>query len=1029
MKKMGAVGLLVFLLVVSIPATISVDSPARDFGESVVASASSPFEPDFQFDPDLIFQEGVVFDHFSNVTACGTGARDFELGDLNNDGLTDAAIISNVTNDIMIFNGTSTGEFDENPWRIQKADMVDLRDIAIGDLDGDELDDFAVSHLTGGGASRLTIFYQADEFVPDSLDTLMTDSQPFEIVIREFSGDSNNDIAVVCRGSSSGVDDYVTIWKWPFLDLVDKTQVAISGLTRSEFLSPGLVNSDGRVDLVVANASGTNAVVLYQPDSFISAWTTKTLIIFGTITDIEIANLTGIGERDLAVANSGLSRVQLYYNTGNDLPNSWSTWIPVSPGGFSLAFGKISGDDYTDMVVLSTTGSNASVHFQGHSDNWYSAPNYTFPTNSGPIRALINDTKEAGNDIIVLSRGGAGIEGGLEQFYSSADFIGNANLNLFSYSSPSDLASGSVETGMMTVAATLPSSNEIAVFELNSQRKNRLSTEDAPDAIDFGTLNVDESADIVVANRLSDSVSVFLGSGSIYTQKYPFLNVSILPLTTPSSIICASLGETLLDNIIVGGNGGVIILNNTGASPFFDPSDFEIMYTGLSGNATEIYVGEFNAQGNGGDIAVLTRNSSMAQLFFRNPTGSWNNYYPLFPSANLTAGLTSVLNSMTLGDFDGDGRDDICAINRTARAFVFTQPIGGFTQWQPYEYSFNLREAAAEVRPADLNDDGIADLVVSCQAPAKLSVYLNHGSGTFTGNLYFTSGGVATDLIAEDMNGDGRADFASSTAASFSISFWFQNNLDPLAEAGASKYTEKEGVDITFDGSGSTDSYSDRSTLQYSWSFGDGGIGNGLTAIHRFLDNGTYGVSLRVTDRGSLTNYSNITVMITDASPTASFTPPQSPLEGVQVAFTDTSTSYPDQIVNWTWEFGDGNKAYTKDATHIYMQNRSYTVNLTVMDEDGSDSEATIIVQVTDVSPRADFTVSNLSPLENTTVYFVDTSYSYPDTITLREWDFSDGNTSNLQNPFHVYENNGSYNVTLIIKDSDGSKSTYWRIV
>ncbi|MDD1767270.1 MAG: PKD domain-containing protein [Methanomassiliicoccales archaeon] len=1032
MKKMGAVGLLVFLLVVSIPATVSVDSPARDLGQSAVEYASTPLEPDFQFDPNLIFQEGVVFDYSSNVIASGTGAREFELGDLNNDALTDAAIISNVTNDIRIFNGTSTGEFDENPWRIQKADMVDLRDIAIGDLDGDGLNDFAVSHLTGGGGSRLTIFYQVDGFAPDSNDTLMTDTQPFEIVIGEFSGDSQNDIAVVCRGSQSSIDDYVTVWKQPFQDFADKTQVAIPGLTRSELLSLGMVNSDNRIDLVVANRSGTNAVVLYQPASFVSPvnpWPTKSLIIVGAITDIEIANLTGIGARDLAVANSGLSRVQLYYNTGSDLPNSWSAWIPASPGSFSVAFGEISGDDSTDMVVLSNTGSNASVHFQGNTDNWYSTPNYTFPTNSGPVRALINETKEAGNDIIVLSRGEAGIGGGLEQFFASVDFIGNANLNLFPFSSPYGLASGSVETEKMTVAASLSSLNEIAVFELGSQRKNQLFTENAPGAIDFGTLNADESDDIVVANRLSNSVSVFLGSSGIYTQKYPFLNVTTPSLTALSSIICASLGQTSLDSIIVGGNGGLVILNNTGVSPFFSPSDFEIMYTGLPGNATEIYVGEFNGQGSGGDIAVLTRNSSMVQLFFRSPTGSWNNYYTLFPSANLTAGPTSVLNSMAIGDFDGDGRDDFCTINSTARAFVFTQPIGGFTQWQPYDYAFDLREAAEEVRSADLNDDGEADLVVSCKTPVKLSIYLNHGSGIFIDNMNFTSGGAASDLIAEDIDGDGRADLASSAAASFSLSIWFQNNLVPLAEASASKYTENEGVDITFDGSGSTDSYSDRSTLQYYWSFGDGDNDNGLTALHRFLDNGGYSVSLRVTDRGGLTNYSNITVTIADASPTASFTPPQNPVEGVQVIFTDASISYPDQIVNWTWDFDDGEKAYTKNPTYTYMQDGNYDVQLTVVDEDGSDDSKTMVVEVADVSPRADFAASSLSPMENTTVYFNDTSYSYPDPIATYGWTFGDGAVASDDRVSHVYAQNGSYNVTLTITDSDGSLSTFWRIV
>ena len=1031
MKKMGAVGLLVFLLVISMVFPSLADDPDIHASVRTVDYGYSSAEPSYQYDPNIIFQKGIVFNAYSNSTNCDPWPRDFGLGDLNDDGLTDIAVISNDTDSIMIYNRTSTGDFNAVGWRIQMADMVDVRNIAVGDLDGNGKNDIVVSHLTGGGGSRITIFHQSAGFSGSSATTLWTDNQPFELVIGEFSGTSNNDVAVVCRGAISAADDRVDIWRYPFIDLADWIYIDIPGLKRSELLTAGDVTGDGQEDLVVGNRSGPDVVVLEQPDTpFLVPWTNKTTItVAGAIADVELANITGNGKRDLAVAETSQSRVHLYYNKGTWLPSVPSKLVQTYPGLKSIAFGEINPDTKMDMVTLSSTGTNASVLFQAASNNWYSKPNATFPVNRAPVKALVGDDSLTTRDIFVLADGEINLDGTIEQFLVSSETVGNADTNKFLPSlAPLGISTGSVETGKQSIVATLPSTNEVAIFEIGSDRKNRLSTGNGPSDIDFGAFDAGSIADFAVANSQNASVSIFMGSGSIYTQKYPTANIT-LGLTSPSSIVCGDVQQLSVDDIVVGCNAGIVVLYNTQTQPYFNSSSYEILQTGVTGNVTEVYIGEFNGDGTNGDIAALTERESTIQLFFRSASGSAGSYYPQLPSANLTAGSKSVLTSMSVGDFDQDGKTDICVTNETSEAYLFLQPDFGFFNGQPKSYGIALRHPGTTIRSADLNDDGASDLVLSYRNPPEIATYLNIGGGTFMNNMNFTSGGASYDLIAEDINGDSRADFACSAGGSFSLSLWFQNNLVPLADAVPSKFTEKEGVDITFDGSGSTDSYSDRSSLQYYWSFGDGDIANGLTALHRFLDNGTYVVALRVTDRGSLTNYSNITVTITDADPTASFTPPQNPAEGVQVAFTDTSTSYPDQIVNWTWEFGDGDKAYTKDATHTYMQDAQYTVGLTVVDEDGSTNKTTVVVEVADVSPRSDFTVSNPSPLENTTVYFVDTSYSYPDSVTFREWDFGDGNTSNLQNPSHVYGNNGSYNVTLTIWDSDGSMSTHWEIV
>lgn len=73
-------------------------------------------------------------------------------------------------------------------------------------------------------------------------------------------------------------------------------------------------------------------------------------------------------------------------------------------------------------------------------------------------------------------------------------------------------------------------------------------------------------------------------------------------------------------------------------------------------------------------------------------------------------------------------------------------------------------------------------------------------------------------------------------------------------------------TDLTcdFDGSGSTDS--DGTIASYSWDFGDGSTGSGVTASHSYSADGTYSVTLTVTDDEGATDSSTQSVSVTDSS-------------------------------------------------------------------------------------------------------------------------------------------------------------------
>jgi len=131
----------------------------------------------------------------------------------------------------------------------------------------------------------------------------------------------------------------------------------------------------------------------------------------------------------------------------------------------------------------------------------------------------------------------------------------------------------------------------------------------------------------------------------------------------------------------------------------------------------------------------------------------------------------------------------------------------------------------------------------------------------------------------------------------------------------------------------------------YAWDFGDGTTAQGMTASRSFTTQAVYRVRLTVTgsNHTSGTTEESISVGLPrNIAPTASFTfSPTSPTKSDTVSFTDLSTDLDGSVVAWSWDFGDGGTSTLQNPTHKYSQAQSYTVALTVTDDDGAKGTAT----------------------------------------------------------------------------------------
>ena len=142
--------------------------------------------------------------------------------------------------------------------------------------------------------------------------------------------------------------------------------------------------------------------------------------------------------------------------------------------------------------------------------------------------------------------------------------------------------------------------------------------------------------------------------------------------------------------------------------------------------------------------------------------------------------------------------------------------------------------------------------------------------------------------------------------------------------------------------------------LTYSWNFGDGVTSTSQNPTHTYADNGNYVVSLTVTDGDGSTATDTSPIQINDVNPTANAGADQSVQVNSIVQFSGTGTpgAAQDPIILYTWDFGDGSPvqsgASLTNPTHTYANSGTYTVTLTVNDEDSSVSD-TLIVNVFDI--------------------------------------------------------------------------------
>lgn len=151
--------------------------------------------------------------------------------------------------------------------------------------------------------------------------------------------------------------------------------------------------------------------------------------------------------------------------------------------------------------------------------------------------------------------------------------------------------------------------------------------------------------------------------------------------------------------------------------------------------------------------------------------------------------------------------------------------------------------------------------------------------------------------------------------------------------------------------------------------------------------------------------------VVSKPPPNADFEPDTSGCTPLTVRFVNKSV-YGE---SYLWDFGDNIFSTEANPSHTYFIPGSYIVKLTVYNITGQSSHNGIINVYQ--SPSAIFNAYPTTVVNNKQIVVF---YNYSNYDSLNLWRFGDGITSTEENPYHRYENEGIYTVSLITTSKDG---------
>ncbi len=314
----------------------------------------------------------------------------------------------------------------------------------------------------------------------------------------------------------------------------------VNNLTGSSPTSTAMgdLDGDGLLDVVVTNDANSLLLIfqnISMHDSTSFAKPVQKTIGVGAH-HVILADIDGDGRLDLVTANRGAASISVVRNkhlTGPLTAASFDSAInfPVGNNPFTTACGDIDQDGRLDIVVANYYSNSVTVFKNiGYPGTIRLAPGIDFPVGSGSFTVLLHDFNRDGKPDIITSN------------YSSSSISLLKNTAI----------ANSIEFSSFAPKVDLPAGN-------------------APAGMVVGDMDGDSLNDIVVANVLGNTVSVFRAmnnSSDSVLSKFFAPKIDVPAGINPMGLALGNLnGDNTVDVVATNWNGGSIALFQNNSQP------------------------------------------------------------------------------------------------------------------------------------------------------------------------------------------------------------------------------------------------------------------------------------------------------------------------------------------------------------------------------------------------------------------------------------------------------------------------------
>ncbi|CAF3807942.1 unnamed protein product, partial [Rotaria sp. Silwood1] len=441
----------------------------------------------------------------------GSGPISIAVGDFNSDNRTDIAVANQKASTVGVFLAFINTSFEYNT-ACSTGSAAHPEAIAVSDLTNDgEIDVVVGNH--GTHSIDVLFRYENGSFSTKTVYSEDLTFYPACIVLSDFNNDSHLDIAI----ANSVGDDIYLLFGEENETFVNYTTYSTGMGSNPQSITIGDFNNDYRPDIVVAN-SGTGSVgVLLSGDSVdfesVRAFSTRS---GSKPHGLAVGDFNNDGRLDITVANNGDANIGFFFGVGDGNFSNQST-VSLDEGIYpqEVDVGDFNNDNQLDVVVTTNMLPAPIIVLLGNGNG-----SFQIKMTSGAPRAdvvRVGDFNSDGRlDIIV------------NNLYNKAVSVllgdGNGsfgNILIYPNSDNSDthgLAVGDFNNdGWLDFSVAYSDAHSIAVCfgygdgSFSNQRTYLTDIDSNPFALAVADFNDDGQLDIVVANKKTSNVGIFLG--------------------------------------------------------------------------------------------------------------------------------------------------------------------------------------------------------------------------------------------------------------------------------------------------------------------------------------------------------------------------------------------------------------------------------------------------------------------------------------------------------------------------------------